>query len=64
MSTSGYLIIVQSHNNPAVDDEDEPKSLEEVIVEPEGLEDKYKLPPDIANLGYTHLDPKTLDKAL
>ena len=34
------------------------------MVEPEHPEDDYELPLDIALMGYTHLDLKTLDKAL
>jgi Reverse transcriptase (RNA-dependent DNA polymerase) len=49
---------------PPEDDEDKTQTPAEVFVEPEEPEDDYELPPDIALMEYTHLDPKTLDEAL
>ena len=40
------------------------KILSEAIVNTEEPDEAYKLPPDLVLMGYSHLDPKTLDKAL
>ena len=46
------------------DDEEENQLPKNALVKPEHPEDEYKLPPDIALMGYTHLDPKMLDGVL
>ena len=46
------------------DDEEENQLPENALVKPEHPEDEYKLPPDIALVGYAHLDLKTLDEML
>jgi Reverse transcriptase (RNA-dependent DNA polymerase) len=49
---------------PPEDDEDETQTPAKVFVEPEEPKDNYESPPDIALMGCTHLDLKTLDEAL
>lgn len=46
------------------DDKGEDQLSRDVLVEPEHPDNNYKLPLDIALMGYTHLDLKMLDKAL
>ena len=45
-----------------MDEDNKDQQHEELISEEP--EDTYDLPPDIALIGYTHLDPKMLDEAL
>ena len=49
---------------PPEDDEDKHQPPVDTLVEPKYPDDDYELPPVIALMGYTHLDLKTLDKAL
>ena len=53
--------IIEEHSE---DDEDEGEILNAMQPEPEELDNAYELPPNIALIGYTHLDLKMLDKAL
>ena len=53
--------IVKEHSE---DDEDEAEILNETQPEPEELDNTYELPPNLALIGYAHLDLKMLDKAL
>ena len=53
--------IIEEHSE---DDNDKVEILNETHAEPEELHNTYELPPDIAVIGYTHLDLKTLDEAL
>ena len=46
------------------DDKDEVEILSRTQPEPKELDNAYELPPDIALIGYMHLDPKMLDEAL
>ena len=50
-------------DTPEEDDVDDQPPIHD-LVESEDVDDDYKLPPDIALMGYTHLDPKMLDIAL
>ena len=50
--------------DPLEEDNVEDQAPIHALVEPEDTDDDHELPPDIALMGYTHLDPKMLDKAL